>query len=77
MLDKVVILSCRKQAYIIFTDRDPIGVSSDEDVVPLLLWFFDSPNAYLAINGGKVTGIELRKDCSDEVTVSLSLRDVA
>ena len=73
MLDKVVILSCKKQAYFIFDDRAPFGVSSDVDVIPLLMWFLNYPNAKLVIanDGETVTGIELRRDCSDEITLKI------
>lgn len=79
MLDKIVILSCRKQAYMIFTDRAPFGISSDVDVVPLLLWFLGSPIARLTLanDGETVTGIELRRDCSEEVTMKIVLGDAA
>jgi hypothetical protein len=75
MLDKVVILSCRKQAYMIFTDRAPFGISSDVDVVPLLMWFLDFPNARLIIanDGETVLGIEVRRDCGDEVTLKIEI----
>lgn len=78
MLDKIVIHSNRKQATMVFTDRDPVGISSDVDVVPLLLWVLGSPMAHLIVHyPNTVTGIELRRDCSDEVTVRIELKDVA
>ena len=79
MLDKVIVLSCRKQAYLIFTNRVPFGISSDIDVVPLLMWFLGFPNAkfIIANDGETITGIELRKDCGDEITVKLVIGDVA
>lgn len=78
MLDKVVILSCRKQAYLIFTNRTPVGVSSDVDVVPLLMWFLGFPNTHLVFNARtNVVSIEVRRDCSDEITVKINLDDAA
>jgi hypothetical protein len=79
MLDKIVILSCRKQAYLIFTDRAPFGISSDVDVVPLLMWFLDCPHAklILAHDGETVTGIEVRRDCGDEITMKIIMDDAA
>jgi len=78
MLDKVVILSCRKQAIMVFTDRAPFTITSDTDVVPLLMWFLDCPNVCLAIanDGETVTGIEVRK-FDNEVTMKILLKDVA
>lgn len=79
MLDKIVIHSNRKQVTMIFTDRSPVGISSDVDVVPLLMWFLGSSLAKLAVahDGETVTGIELRKDCSDEVTMKIVLGNAA
>lgn len=73
MLDKIVIHSSRKFALIIFSDRSPVGVSSDVDVVPLLMWFLGNPHAHLTLanDGETVTGIELRRDCSDEITMKI------
>jgi len=73
MLDKIVIHSNRKQATMIFTDREPFSVSSDIDVVPLLMWFLGNPHAHLTLakDGETVTGIELRRDCSDEITMKI------
>ena len=78
MLDKIVILSCRKQAYLIFTDRAPFGLASDSDVVPLLMWFLDCPHVHLSVanDGETVTGIEVRK-FDNEITMKILLKDVA
>ena len=79
MLDKIVILSCKKQAYLIFDDRAPFGVSSDVDVIPLLMWFLSYSNAklILANDGETVVGIELRRDCGDEITLRIVNEDAA
>lgn len=78
MLDKIVIHSNRKQATIVFTDRNPVCISSDLDVVPLLMWFLGHPNAHTITDyNNNVIGIELRRDCSDEVTVTIELKDIA
>lgn len=79
MLDKVVIHSNRKQATMVFTDRSPVGISSDVDVVPLVMWFLGHPLARLTLanDGQTVTGIEIRRDCSDEVTVKIELKSAA
>jgi hypothetical protein len=63
----------------IFTDRAPFGISSDVDVVPLLMWFLDYPNAklILANDGATVTGIEILRDCSDEITVKIVMDNAA
>jgi hypothetical protein len=79
MLDKVIISSCKKQAMFIFDDRVPFTVSSDDNVVPLLMWFLGHPNAKLTIahDGETVTGIEFRRDCSGEVTMKIDITKVA
>jgi hypothetical protein len=79
MLDKIVILSCKKQAYLIFDDRAPFGVCSDINVIPMLMWFLNYPNAKLIIanDGETVTGIELIRDCSDEITLKIVLGGAA
>lgn len=78
MLDKIVIHSNRKQATMVFTDRDPVGISSDVDVVPLLMWFLGHPNAHMVTdNSSNVVGIEFRRDTSNEVTVKIELKEVA
>lgn len=78
MLDKIVVLSSRKQAVMVFTDRSPVTVSSDVDVVPLLMWFLSCPTAKLVTKyPHNVVGIELRRDTSNEVTVKIDLKEVA
>lgn len=78
MLDKIIVLKSKKQAFLIFTNRQPISVSSSVDIVPLLLWYLDSPHAHLTLdNNGMVVGIELRRDCSDEITVEIEIKGVA
>ena len=78
MLDKIVIHSNRKQATMIFTDRSPVGISSDKDVVPLLMWFLGHPHAHMVTDyPSNVVSIELRRDTTNEVTVKLELKDVA
>lgn len=67
MLDKIIVLSCRKQAIMSFTDKPPFSISSDTDVVPVLLWFINDPRAHLLVDGETVMGIEVRQ-CDDEVT---------
>lgn len=78
MLDKIVIAQSRKEAFFIFTDRTPIRVASDIDVVPILMWLLGYPNAHLVVNprAGIVT-IELRRDCGEEITMKIKLDDVA
>lgn len=76
MLDKIMLSSDRKQATMIFTDRQPFTISSDTDVVVILAWFFDDPRAHVVLNGETVTGLELRK-FDDEVTQNILLKDVA
>lgn len=78
MLDKIVLSSNRKQAMMVFTDREPMIVSSDVDVVPLLMWFLDCPGARLIVanDGETVTGIEIRK-FDDEITVKIKLDGAA
>ncbi len=78
MLDKIIILSNRKQAYLIFSDRAPFCISSDTDVIPLLAWFLGHSNAFLTManDGETVTGIELRR-FDDEITIKIPLKDVA
>ncbi len=75
MLDKIVIHSNRKQATMVFTDRSPVGISSDVDVVPLLMWFLGHPNAKLVLahDGETVLGIEVRRDCGDEITMKIEI----
>ena len=68
MLLKIVILSCRKKALMIYSDRSPVSLTSDSDVIPLLLWFTGDPRAHLLVSGETVHGIEVRK-FDDEVTV--------
>jgi len=78
MLDKIIILSCRKQAFLIFTNRAPVGVTSDTDVVPVLMWFLGHPNAHLVVNHRQnIINIELRRDCDGEITVKTHMEDVA
>lgn len=77
MLDKIILHSNRKQAALIFTDRQPVTVSSDVDVVPLLLLFLGHPHAKVIQHSTDVFVIELRRDSSDEVTVKIQLKDVA
>ena len=78
MLDKIVIHSDRKQATMVFTDRSPVGISSDVDVVPLLMWFLGHPSAHIvSYYPGNVSHIELRRDTSHEVTLKIELKDVA
>jgi hypothetical protein len=78
MLDKIVILSCRTKALFIFTDRAPFTLTSDVDVVPMLMWFLDCPHAKLALadDGNTVTGIEVRRDC-DEITMKITMDNAA
>lgn len=77
MLDKIVIHSDRKQACMIFTDRSPINVTSDVDVIPLLLWLLGDSRAKLTISlWHRVTGVELLKDTSNEVTMKIDFKDV-
>lgn len=78
MLDKIVISSDRKRAMMVFLDRAPFNITSDTDVVPLLMWFLDFPNTHLTIanDGETVTGIEVRK-LDDEVTVKIVMGDAA
>lgn len=52
----------------VFTDRPPVSITSDIDVIPVLLWFTNDPRAHLIVDGETVVGIELRK-YDDEVTV--------
>ena len=78
MLDKIVIHSDRKQACMIFTDRSPINVTSDIDVIPLLMWLLGDSRAKLTISmWDKVTGIELLRDSSNEVTMKINFMGAA
>lgn len=79
MLDKIVIHSNRREAIMIFTDRSPFTVSSDVDVVPLLMWFLGNPHAHLTLahDGETVTSIELRRDCSNEITMKIVIGNAA
>ena len=78
MLDKIVIHSSCKQATMIFTDRSPINVTSDVDVIPLLMWLLGDSRAKLTISmWDKVTGIELLRDNSNEVTMKIDFMGVA
>lgn len=74
MLDKIIIVG-KHEAHLIFDDRVPFIISSDEDVVPLLLWFLGYPYIdVFAING--VVTIHLRT-FSDEITMEIETKDVA
>ena len=42
------------------------------------MWLLDHPNAHLMINRDNiVTGIELRRDCGDEITLKIDIGDAA
>lgn len=77
MLDKIVLSSNRKVATLVFTNKHPITISSDVDVVPLLLLFLGHPQARLAQYIDKSIVVELRRDTSDEITIKIPLKDVA
>lgn len=72
MLDKIVLSSCRKMATMIFTDREPVVISSDKNVEPLLMWFLDFPQAKLITENETVTGIEITKP-DDEITMKITV----
>lgn len=76
MLDKIVLSRDRKEAKMIFTDREPFTLTSDVDVVIILSWFLGDPRAHMVVSGETVSGLELRK-MDDEVTVNILLKDVA
>lgn len=77
MLDKIIIVS-QYQAYLIYEGREPIGIHSDECVRMFLLWIFGDKRAHLVVNDkNKVTGIELRIDSSDEVTIEIEIKEIA
>lgn len=75
MLDKIM-LKNKHEASLIFTDRSPVRISSDVDVVPILLWFLGDTNA-IPIPTGDGIAIELRRDTADEITVKIELNKVA
>ena len=77
MLDKIILSSDRKEATMFFTDRTPFGVSSDIDVVPLLLWFLNCPNTKFVPTNDKPLNIEVRRDTSEEVTSFLEIKEAA
>lgn len=78
MLDKIVVLSCRKQAYMIFTDRPTFGIYSDKDVTIFLRWFFNDPTVHLQTDmWGNWTGqFEVRK-FDDEITMKIVIKEAA
>ena len=76
MLDKVVISKDRKEAKMIFTDRDPFTITSDTDVVAILSWFLNDPRAHIVTNNtSQIVGLELRK-FDDEVTQNIFFKSV-
>ena len=77
MFDKIIVHSSRKEAYIIFTDKQPFCIRSDTDVVPILMLLLGHSRAHLVVNGEEVTGIEVRRDCGDEITVKTKWLEVA
>lgn len=68
MLDKIIISSDRKEASLVFTDSRVFTISSSTDVLPILLWFLDSPCARLVSCDDTVVGLEVRRNSDDEVT---------
>jgi hypothetical protein len=47
MLDRIIISRSENKATMIFTDRDPFTLSTDDDIVIFLLWFLDSSSVKL------------------------------
>lgn len=74
MLDKIIIVG-KHEAHFIFDDRVPFIIHSDEDVIPLLMWFLGHPYAEVFVNKGSIT-IHLRT-FSDEITMEIETKDVA
>jgi hypothetical protein len=72
MLDKVLILN-KNEAVLIFTNRTPITLSSDENVVLLVMWYLEHPQVFSAPDGS----IEFRRDTSEEITQKIMLDGVA
>jgi hypothetical protein len=65
MLDKIVIVN-KNQAYMIFVGRNPVSITSDEDVRVLVLWLLGDPRAHIQTNEQEQFNgvIELRRDTS-------------
>ncbi len=81
MLDKIVVLSCRKQAYMIFTDREPIGIYSDKDVTVFLRWFLDDKRVRLdtvtnMMGEQTVIGFQVI-EFNDEVTIKIEIKEAS
>lgn len=77
MLDKIVLSSGRQVATLIFTDKHPITITSDFDVVPLLMLFLGHPQAKVAQYIDNSIVIEMRRDTSGEITIKIPIKDVA
>lgn len=68
MIDKVVILN-RNQALIIFTNKQPVQLSSDTDVSTFILWFLG--DIRVQVENSNV--IEMRRDTSHENTMEIKV----
>lgn len=76
MLDKILIVN-KHQAYMIFTDRSPVGLYSDQDVRVFVMWFLGDSRVMMSVNSNdQFIGLEFR-NYDDEITLKIEIKEAA